>query len=429
MMAFSPLFPHSQLSSWHDRASDLPESFQSRPGPSKPISISGSNGSDAPSPSLPIPIPNSSSSSMHSMSSSLPVSIPVHISSSLDSQGDSEAVSDDPPSDTEDMSDDSQMSSAFDISYMSDSYSADLMARALNFSRGLQCDCKRCRQFFPRLCRGLKRSQTVRLLNDRSWLELADAKHRYGKNLRVYYKEWGRRDFPGGSFWKWLDENPDLSLSNCPRWQLESETVTYLTKTERQRFQIHIEKGLFWQQCPEGKVLLDTNNTEWIFVLSPSNLLYASQKQVEQSPRFHHTSLLCGGPVVAAGQFSVSAGQLKFLSSHSGHYRPSSQDLLRLLQFLQHRKVDLAPVMVDVQRVVKVARDTIDGGKTSKSCSRYNVDGQHALWFLENQQHVQQAKLLNHIEHYHRDRHSHTHALEDDLEDPLLDLTTLSRSL
>eukprot|EP00624_Nannochloropsis_granulata_P001528 evm.model.NODE_17518_length_20738_cov_21.086555.1 len=44
------------------------------------------------------------------------------------------------------------------------------------------------------------------MIDRRAWLEVEDRKHRYAKNLRLYYKEWDRRGQPGKSFWSWLDE-------------------------------------------------------------------------------------------------------------------------------------------------------------------------------------------------------------------------------
>jgi len=50
------------------------------------------------------------------------------------------------------------------------------------------------------------------MIDRRAWLEVEDRKHRYAKNLRLYYKEWDRRGQPGKSFWSWLDEE-DVEVS------------------------------------------------------------------------------------------------------------------------------------------------------------------------------------------------------------------------
>lgn len=50
------------------------------------------------------------------------------------------------------------------------------------------------------------------MIDRRAWLEVEDRKHRYAKNLRLYYKEWDRRGQPGNSFWSWLDAG-DVEVS------------------------------------------------------------------------------------------------------------------------------------------------------------------------------------------------------------------------
>ena len=72
----------------------------------------------------------------------------------------------------------------------------------------------------PVLCRGVTGDATNLLVDKKSWLEVHDAHHRYGKNLRVYYDAWKRQGRPCGSFWEWLDVDPagaGLELPACPR--------------------------------------------------------------------------------------------------------------------------------------------------------------------------------------------------------------------
>lgn len=46
------------------------------------------------------------------------------------------------------------------------------------------------------------------MIDRRAWLEVEDPKHRYAKNLRMYYKEWDKRGQPTASFWEWLEKDP-----------------------------------------------------------------------------------------------------------------------------------------------------------------------------------------------------------------------------
>eukprot|EP00965_Chrysotila_dentata_P233443 6199579-Pleurochrysis_carterae.AAC.2 len=86
-------------------------------------------------------------------------------------------------------------------------------------------------------------SDTTQLgLHHKSWLEWADPKHRYGKNLRSYHHAWTQLSKPGGCFWEWLDAAPHVSLDNCPRSTLEQERVKYIhCESERQQLVVEVQ--------------------------------------------------------------------------------------------------------------------------------------------------------------------------------------------
>ena len=73
-----------------------------------------------------------------------------------------------------------------------------------------------------------------------AWLECTDRHHRYGKNLRVYYRAWEAANHPYDLFFDWLDskgeakgsKSPDLE--ECPRGKLDSDSVLYLTDMDEQ---------------------------------------------------------------------------------------------------------------------------------------------------------------------------------------------------
>ncbi|SCV72744.1 BQ2448_4281 [Microbotryum intermedium] len=109
------------------------------------------------------------------------------------------------------------------------------------------------------------------------WLEMVDAKHRYGTNLKVslsqalilqrkrdltskeanmqwYHKAWNKSDSPM-NFFQWLDEGPgkDLDLEQCPRPRLEKERITYLTAETRKNYLVRVtdEGKLVWARNGE----------------------------------------------------------------------------------------------------------------------------------------------------------------------------------
>lgn len=106
---------------------------------------------------------------------------------------------------------------------------------------------------------------------------------------------------------------------DCPPY------VNYYDVVSRYSLQLHVEDGLIYNSRRE---LFDTSEADYghtgrnaIFVMDPVGRIYASNKH----PVFllHHSSMLAGNPVAAAGELSVIQGVIKKASSCSGHYRQS----------------------------------------------------------------------------------------------------------
>eukprot|EP00520_Triparma_pacifica_P009983 CAMPEP_0118667696 /NCGR_PEP_ID=MMETSP0785-20121206/19934_1 /TAXON_ID=91992 /ORGANISM="Bolidomonas pacifica, Strain CCMP 1866" /LENGTH=419 /DNA_ID=CAMNT_0006562187 /DNA_START=18 /DNA_END=1277 /DNA_ORIENTATION=- len=88
--------------------------------------------------------------------------------------------------------------------------------------------------------RGLSRGNTSQL-HRKAWLEVSDKYHRYGKNLRIYYREWERLGHPFNMFFDWLDSKRAAAgqqlpnLEECPRQKLDADTVEYIMDPMAQR--------------------------------------------------------------------------------------------------------------------------------------------------------------------------------------------------
>src|SRR5579875_2923731 len=76
-----------------------------------------------------------------------------------------------------------------------------------------------------------------------------------------------------------------------------------------------------------------------LYVLSLDNELYYGRGQVK---KFHHTSVLAGSTVAAAGMIRVENGKVKWVSNSSGHYTPETKYLKNILAKLEKGGVDLA---------------------------------------------------------------------------------------
>ncbi len=232
------------------------------------------------------------------------------------------------------------------------------------------------------------------MIDSRSLLEVADSKHRYGKNLRLYYHKYLEiyqqscddsicTDCPSSSslsykgmdskkldnfrpFFSWLDhcasykqsihepqtikssEQPTeicFELLNCPLEILNTETVEYLNSDE--------ERSIYKYAFDENHLLVNVSTNQVlttgqagdIFVIK-DGFLYCNQKRTKTFPRFHHSSFFGGDTVNAAGIIIAENGEIKVIFPHSGHYRPEEKDLLWLLQFLQENQLRLDNIKV-----------------------------------------------------------------------------------
>ncbi|GIZ43546.1 hypothetical protein CKM354_000676800 [Cercospora kikuchii] len=88
-----------------------------------------------------------------------------------------------------------------------------------------------------------EREKYAKVMGLEYFLEMVDQKHRYGSNLRRYHKEWMTRDTKENFFY-WLDygEGKSVDLPDRPRERLDREQVRYLSREERKRYLVNIDK-------------------------------------------------------------------------------------------------------------------------------------------------------------------------------------------
>ena len=238
--------------------------------------------------------------------------------------------------------------------------------------------------------RGMSRGNYAQL-HRKAWLEVSDKYHRYGKNLRLYYKHWESLGHPKNMFFDWLDSKDEddekPNLDECPRSILDSDRVMYIMDPEEQKKYL-LKIKVTEKHCPStGKVLstmsqlvtykdqvVRTGPNGWIFVLRDHEL-YGAEKVTRSCDnssmkfRFHHSSFFGGKAVAAAGILITNDdGCLEKLYPHSGHYRPGEAHMQRMLFYLSQCGVDLDAFKVDTQQIMHVSREIRDertpkGGK------------------------------------------------------------------
>ena len=199
----------------------------------------------------------------------------------------------------------------------------------------------------------------VRLLQQENWLELLDKHHRLGQVLKKYFDDWVYSN-QTCSFWEYLDKLDPDTLK-----KLAKVSVRYVEDLiYRDLFEVTFDNGLMRSRMspivqnmaisglPRANVfgnaddkLLDTStwpsnaltsaSAGWAaFVLSPKEVLYAG---MHVSGVFHHSSFLCGAPVLASGMMRVENGRIRGIHEKNGHYRSQEIHLMAFLRLLQRK--------------------------------------------------------------------------------------------
>ena len=125
--------------------------------------------------------------------------------------------------------------------------------------------------------------------------------------------------------------------------------IRYLSTTEeREKHKLHVRDGLLVGAT--GTPLdPDLKNNPMrdgfaIFVMDAKGDIYLSFDHKRDV--FHHSSLLAGASVAAAGDMTIIDGKLLAISNSSGHYRPPPDSLDRVLQRLSAMGIPVDKVKV-----------------------------------------------------------------------------------
>ena len=93
------------------------------------------------------------------------------------------------------------------------------------------------------------------------FLEMVDQKHRHGSNLRKYHNFWKSQE-TSENFFYWLDlgAGKDVDLPECSRAKLNKEQVRYLSREERQKYMVKVDKQGLLRWAKNGEKVW-TNDT------------------------------------------------------------------------------------------------------------------------------------------------------------------------
>ncbi|MDP3255032.1 MAG: hypothetical protein Q8S58_19470 [Bosea sp. (in: a-proteobacteria)] len=201
--------------------------------------------------------------------------------------------------------------------------------------------------------------QPVQIMQQDNWLEILDTHHRRGQELKKHYDNWLAAKDPC-TFWEYLEKRSPNELKELQKVAVnyiddlvfrDLFIVSFAGNRMRSRMSPPVQNMVIrkWShetvmQNAEEK-LLDT--TTWpstalhgltdgwgAFVLSPQEVVYVG---IHVSGQFHHSSFLCGAPVLAAGMIKVEQGRIRGIHEKNGHYRSREAHMLAFLKLLQRK--------------------------------------------------------------------------------------------
>nr|XP_019004765.1 IQ domain-containing calmodulin-binding protein [Kwoniella mangroviensis CBS 8507]OCF68226.1 IQ domain-containing calmodulin-binding protein [Kwoniella mangroviensis CBS 8507] len=169
-------------------------------------------------------------------------------------------------------------------------------------------------------------------LEQQHWLEMIDGKHRYGYNMKYYFRKWKEAETQD-NFFRWLDrgEGKDLDLEEMPRERLEKERIMYLSAEQRLNYLVKVDKDglLRWARNNE---LVDTAASRWKDAGEGKGIIpedNSSDNEDEQLPRKDDYTTTTKSPWKArksrkTGSTPSSYGSASDLSISSDSYSAES---------------------------------------------------------------------------------------------------------
>jgi hypothetical protein len=175
------------------------------------------------------------------------------------------------------------------------------------------------------------------------------------------------------TFDEWLEQPSGIAATQSYARSINSSVdelqVAQLNSTQRKAYEVTFqrkEEGLtlhlsdapivtetFGVPLTEEELTMGERKSI-IFVLGLDNKLYVNEHKIS---RFHHSSFFSGKPVACAGEIKTDAnGKIVEITDKSGHYKPSNNQLLKMLSFLEKQGVNLSEVTL-VKKPKRVMRD------------------------------------------------------------------------
>lgn len=149
-----------------------------------------------------------------------------------------------------------------------------------------------------------------------------------------------------------LEQGRPCSISKIARDNGDNDIgfkILYLKNEEKENYRVTITKSVFSYQ--HGKHTANprelTETRHMLFGIDSHNQIYAKlgfEWADYGRGFFGHGSFMAGGYLRSAGEFMTLEGKLRYVTSNSGHYLPSSRHMRHTLFLLMKSGVDLSDV-------------------------------------------------------------------------------------
>ena len=143
----------------------------------------------------------------------------------------------------------------------------------------------------------------------------------------------------------------------------QHQGVLYLSTIQREKYRVHFceqrlcdrhgqvlnpkhkgPKQAFTSFPVQQKEIENDQQGLAIFVMDSQGELWLSFEA--KAKYFHHSSLLAGGPVAAAGEMIIFQGKLYGINNQSGHYQPPPIVIKRVLSVLHAKGIDTQDILI-----------------------------------------------------------------------------------
>lgn len=119
----------------------------------------------------------------------------------------------------------------------------------------------------------------------------------------------------------------NTATTHLNSWSAEGENSPCQTQSYRTYLQSQTAQVQSSDRHP-------VNTGKYMYLLNNQNEMYVQMKKRGQA---NHTSLSSGQAVLAAGHIYVVDGKIKTIDTQSGHYQPTKEQILNILEYFQNQ--------------------------------------------------------------------------------------------